>query len=159
MKSIRRKSCCLIGVTVGMSWYTGHSRVTNHYTLLLNYSQLHAKFCNVRSVGQTSIRHNIWYARFTWRMGKAAAPGLRWKWSRGRRAESCGFEANVPTVSLAVNFYIWLRSLKYSPKFKSIVNSGKIFRLKRRNTKREWINLSNDFRVFCHWPSITRVMK
>jgi hypothetical protein len=27
-----------------MSWYTGHSRVTNHYTLLLNYSQLHANF-------------------------------------------------------------------------------------------------------------------
>lgn len=29
-------------MTDGMSWYSGHSRVTNRYTLLLNYSQLRA---------------------------------------------------------------------------------------------------------------------
>jgi hypothetical protein len=40
----REKELLPYGATVGMSWYTGHSRVTNHYTLLLNYSQLHANF-------------------------------------------------------------------------------------------------------------------
>jgi len=40
-----------------MSWYTGHSRVTNHYTLLLNYPQLHANFVtNVQLVRLRSDR-------------------------------------------------------------------------------------------------------